>query len=136
MTAECFERRELILKESKARLTPATMIDVLGSAKNRGITTDFTYIVGMDAADTALHHLPRFVPVTTTFPRFQVYQSHNALMDVFVGPGARDIEFYLHMRRGIEALFGPTGLRPRPWENYRPLWYFTFADEEITGERI
>jgi len=136
MTAECFGRRDLILKASKARLTPASMIDVLGSAKNRGITTDFTYIVGMDSADVALQYLPWFVPVATTFPRFQVYQAHNPLMDVFVAAGADDIEFYLHMRQRIEMLFQPTGLRPRPWENYRPLWYFTFADEEITGERI
>lgn len=136
LTAECFERRDLVLKESKARLTPARMVEVLGAARDRQITTDFTYIVGMDSPEIAIEQLRRFVPVTSTFPRFQVYQSHNDLMDVFVAPGARDITYYLHMRQHIEHLFQPTGLRPRPWENYRPLWYFSFADEPITGPRI
>lgn len=136
LTAECFTQRGVILKESKAKLTPFEMVRVLGDARDRGITTDFTYIVGLDEADIAMRYLSEFLPVTTTFPRFQVYQSHNNLMDVFVVNEARDIEFYLHMRREIEDLFGPSGLRPEPWENYRPLWYFTFADEQLSGERI
>lgn len=136
LTGECFTRRGIILKESKARLGPAEMVDVLGRAKATGVSTDFTYIVGLDDPEVALRHLTDFVPVTTTFPRFQVYQSHSSLMDMFVADGARDIEFYLHMRRELEELFGPTGLRPQSWENYRPLWYFTFAGEPLTGARI
>ena len=136
LTAECFSRRSLILKESKARLTPEEMVKILGEAKDRGITTDFTYIVGLDAPEVAVPELTRMVPVTTTFPRFQVYQSHNDLMDVFVADGARQIEFYLRMRKEIERLYGPTGLRPRSWENYRPLWYFTFAGEPLSSPRI
>jgi hypothetical protein len=136
LTAECFSRRAAILKESKASLTPAEMVRVLGQAADRAIATNFTYIVGLDSPDVAIRHLAGFVPVTTSFPLFQVYQSHNDLMDVFVADGARNIEFYLHMRREIEELYGPTGLRPRSWENYRPLWYFTFADEPLCGDRI
>ncbi|MDA8369061.1 MAG: radical SAM protein [Nocardiopsaceae bacterium] len=136
LTAECFTQRGVILKESKANLTPAEMVRVLGDAAERSIMTDFTYIVGLDSPEVALQHLADFVPVTTTFPRFQIYQSHNNLMDLFIADGARDIDFYLYMRREIEDLFGPTGLRPKPWENYRPLWYFTFADEPLRGERI
>jgi hypothetical protein len=136
LTAECFTRRGVILKESKAKLAPAQMVRVLGDAAERGISTDFTYIVGLDPAEVAIKQLAEFIPVTTTFPRFQVYQAHNNLMDVFLADGARTIEFYLHMRREIEELFGPTGLRPQPWENYRPLWYFSFADEPLTGTRI
>jgi hypothetical protein len=136
LTAECFGRRSVILKASKAKLTPELMVEVLGMAKSRGITTDFTYIVGLDSPALAIEHLARMVPVTTTFPRLQVYQSHNDFMDVYVAKGGREIDFYLHMRREVETLFGPTGLRPRSWENYRPLWYFTFADEELSCARI
>lgn len=136
LTAECFSRRDVILKQSKARLTGPEMVQALGEAADRGITTDFTYIVGLDPAADAVPQLADFVRVTTTFPRFQVYQAHNGLMDVFLADGARGIEYYLHMRREIEELFGPTGLRPQPWENYRPLWYFSFADEPLTGTRI
>lgn len=136
LTAECFTQRGVILKESKARLQPAEMVDVLGRAAAAGITTDFTYIVGIDEPTRAVEQLAKFVPVTTTFPRFQVYQAHTGLMDLFVADGARTIEFYLRMRREIEELFGPSGLRPHSWENYRPLWYFSFADEPLTGVRI
>lgn len=136
LTAEAFTKRDLILKESKAALTPTDMVRMLGDAIDAGLRTDFTYIIGLDPIDVAARHLTEFVEVTTTFPRFQVYQSHTPMMDMFLADGARDIEFYLAARRCIEELFGPTGLRPQPWENYRPLWYFSFADEPLTGTRI
>lgn len=136
LTAECFSRRPLILKESKARLSPADMVSILGTAKRRGITTDFTYIVGLDDPDLAEKHLANFVPVTTTFPRFQVYQAHNPFMDVYRAVGSDQIEFYLDMRARIERLFAMSGLRPRWWQNYRSLWCFTFAGEALAGPRI
>ena len=27
----------------------------------------------------------------------------------------------------------PTGLRPKGWQCYRSLWYYTFADEELVA---
>jgi hypothetical protein len=136
LTAECFTRRPLILKESKARLSPEDMAAVLGAAKQRGITTDFTYIVGLDDPDVAEKHLANFVPVTTAFPRFQVYQAHNPFMDVYRAVSSDRIEFYLDMRGRIERLFAASGLRPRWWQNYRSLWCFTFAGEALPGPRI
>lgn len=136
LTAECFTGRERILKSSKADLAPAAMVEILGHAKDLGITTDFTYIVGLDDLDVAERQLREFVPVTSTFPRFQVYQSHNRLMDLYAAPGAGGIDYYLKARQMIEGLFAGTGLRPRSWENYRPLWYTTFAGEDLDGGRI
>lgn len=136
LTAECFGRRDVVLKESKAKLTPAEMVTVLRRAKERGITTDFTYIVGLDEDDLACEWLSRLVPNTNTFPRFQVFQPHNDFMEVFVVPQARNIAYYLSMRKRIEELYYDTGLRPQSWENYRPLWYFAFADESLSSVRI
>ncbi|MFI6350253.1 radical SAM protein [Streptomyces sp. NPDC050560] len=136
LTAECFTERRQILKESKAKLTPTEMTATLGRAQRRGITTDFTYIVGLDPIESALAHLRDFVPVTTAFPRFQTYQAHNAFMDVYRAPGSDAIEWHLTMRRSLEALFAPTGLRPEWWQNYRSPWCFTFADEELTGAKV
>ncbi|MBC9718454.1 radical SAM protein [Streptomyces sp. TRM66268-LWL] len=136
LTAECFTERRQILKESKAKLTPAEMTATLRRAKDRGIVTDFTYIVGLDPMNDALAHLRDFVPVTTTFPRFQTYQAHNAFMDVYRTPGSDTIEWHLDMRRGVEELFGPTGLRPQWWQNYRSPWCFTFAGEELEGAKV
>jgi hypothetical protein len=136
LTAECFTERRTILKESKAKLTPPEMVDVLARAKARGITTDFTYIVGLDPMDSAIDHLRDFVPHTTTFPRFQTYQAHNAFMDVYRTPGSDRIEWHLEMRQRLEDLFAPTGLRPQWWQNYRSPWCFTFAGEDLDGAKI
>ena len=136
LTAECFTERRQILKESKAKLTPAEMTVALGRAKQRGITTDFTYIVGLDPIEDAIEHLKAFVPVTTTFPRFQTYQAHNAFMDVYRTPRSETIEWHLTVRRSLEELFAPTGLRPQWWQNYRSPWCFTFAGEELTGAKV
>ncbi|SUD49592.1 Uncharacterised protein [Nocardia otitidiscaviarum] len=136
LTAEAFTQRNLILKDSKAALTPTDMVRVLGDGMAAGVRTDFTYIIGLDPLEVMARWLAEFTPVCTAFPKFQVYQSHTPLMDVYVAEPARRIEYYLAARRQIEEQFGPTGLRPQPWENYRPLWYFSFADEPLTGVRI
>ncbi|MEU1516249.1 radical SAM protein [Streptomyces sp. NPDC005811] len=136
MTVECFTERHQILKESKAKLTPEEMVAALGRAKDRGITTDFTYIVGLDPIEDAVARLRTFVDVTTAFPRFQTYQAHNPFMDIYRTPGSDTIEWHLTMRRHVEELFAPTGLRPQWWQNYRSPWCFTFAGEELTGAKI
>lgn len=136
MTVECFGRRPEILKQSKAKLTPEDVEDVLRRAGEHGVVADYTYIVGLDSQELARHHLSRYAPLTTTFPRFQIFQPHSAFMDRYVTEGAGRLEYYLSMRRMIEDLFRDTDLRPKPWENYRPLWYFSFAREPLGGVRI
>jgi hypothetical protein len=136
LTIECFERRSVVLKESKARFSPEEMASVLRAAIQRGILADYTYIVGLDDIQTAAEWLPRLATVTTTFPRFQVYQPHTEFMNVFVARAAGELEYYLAMRKLIEQLFVDTPLRPESWENYRPLWYFSFAGEPLSSVRI
>lgn len=136
LTIECFGRRNIMLKNSKAELDADDMEEILCRAKARGVVADYTYIIGLDSPETMMRHLPNLVPHTTTFPRFQVLQPHNAFMDTFVGSGGTQIEYYLGARKYIESLFVETDLRPQSWENYRPLWYFTFADELLSSVRI
>ncbi|MCZ1008440.1 radical SAM protein [Streptomyces lydicus] len=136
LTVECFTNRADILKQSKAALTVDQMVATLGAAKERGITTDFTYIVGLDPIEDAVENLKRLVPVTTAFPRFQTYQAHNPYMDVYRTPGSDTIEWNLEMRRAVEELFAETGLRPQWWQNYRSPWAYTFAGVQLTGARI
>ncbi|MFC5800760.1 radical SAM protein [Streptomyces formicae] len=136
LTAECFTERRQILKESKAKLTPAEMVTALSRAKQRDLATDFTYIVGLDPIEDAIENLKHFVPVTTTFPRFQTYQAHNPFMDIYRTPGSDTIEWHLTMRRHLEELFLATGLRPQWWQNYRSPWCFTFAGEDLAGAKI
>ncbi|MFJ2195361.1 hypothetical protein [Streptomyces violaceusniger] len=133
LTAECFTRRDLLLKASKAVLTSTWMPDVLGRAVAAGHGSSFTYIVGLDDFDALRNGVAALAPYVTEFPNFQVYQAHNRIMAGLRASGAQELEYYLHARTEIEQILKPTGLRPAAWECYRPLWYFTFAGETLVG---
>lgn len=131
LTAECFTRRDLLLKASKAELSSERMSEVLDSAKEAGHGTSFTCVVGLDDLPSLEAGVMALVPHTTEFPNFQIYQAHNTIMSGLRVPGAGDLEFYLRARRTIEKIMSPSGLRPAAWECYRPLWYFTFNGEPL-----
>ena len=133
LTAECFTRRDLLLKASKATLTTEEMPHVLKDAMRAGHGTSFTYVVGLDGLSDLRDGVQKLAPFVTEFPNFQVYQAHNAIMSGLRTTGAEALEFYLRARREIERIFEPTGLRPAAWECYRPLWYYTFADESLVA---
>jgi hypothetical protein len=112
LTAECFTRRDVMLKASKAELTASQMPVLLRGAKDAGLDTSYTYIVGLDDRDTMRRGVAGLVPHITEFPNFQVYQAHNSIMAGFRVPEADGLEFYLRSRVLLEELVGPTG-RPR-----------------------
>jgi hypothetical protein len=134
LTAECFTRRDLLLKASKAQLPYARMPDLLHRARRAGLDTSFTYIVGLDPLRELRAGVAMLSEHVTEFPNFQVYQAHNSIMAGLRAGGAELLEFYLRARTEIERILGGSGLRPQAWECYRPLWYFTFAGERlVTG---
>lgn len=136
VTIECFTRRALMLKSSKADLTAADMPGLLRRARRAGLDTSFNYVVGLDALGPVGLHVRRLAPHVTVFPNFQVFQAHTRFMETLRTPAAGELEFYLAARRELERIFAPTGLRPDSWRNYRPLWYFEFAGTPLTGPRI
>jgi hypothetical protein len=131
LTAECFGRRDLLLKASKADLAPHEMPQVLHRAMLAGHGTSFTYVVGLDSLAELRSGVARLLPFVTEFPNFQVYQAHNSIMASLRTNGSETLDYYLQARRDIEQLFGSTGLRPAAWEGYRSLWYFGFDDEVL-----
>lgn len=133
LTAECFTRRDLLLKASKAQLECSDMPDLLRRARRAGLGTSFTYIVGLDPLPELRAGVSVLAQYVTEFPNFQVYQAHNSIMEALRMPGAEELEFYLKARAEIERIMGGTGLRPRAWECYRPLWYFSFAGEHLAA---
>ncbi|MFE5827730.1 hypothetical protein ACFQ7B_39100 [Streptomyces erythrochromogenes] len=133
MTAECFTRRDLLLKASKAQLTRKQMPRVLRRAVRAGHDTSFTYIVGLDDLAAMEDGVRALAPHVTEFPKLQVYQAHNRIMAGLRAPGATDLAFYLKARTVLEDILGPTGLRPKAWECYRPLWHFTFGPERLVA---
>lgn len=131
LTVECFTRRDLLLKATKARLRTSEMADVLQRARQKGLDTSFTYIVGLDPLEDLCRGVVSLLEYVTEFPNFQVYQAHNPIMAGLRAPGADRLEFYLEARAEIERLMGTNGMRPMAWECYRPLWYFTFAGDRL-----
>ncbi|HEV2373360.1 MAG TPA: radical SAM protein [Streptosporangiaceae bacterium] len=131
LTAECFTRRDLLLKVSKARLPNQQMPDLLRRARRAGLGTSFTYIVGLDPLPELRAGIAALSEQVSEFPNIQVYQAHNSIMAGLRTPGADQLDFYLRARVEIEGIFGGRGLRPQAWECYRPLWYFTFAGERL-----
>ncbi|MCH5584857.1 hypothetical protein MK805_07700 [Shimazuella sp. AN120528] len=126
LTIECFTKRDVILKSSKADLLPEQMPDLLARAKAQGLDTTWTYIVGLDDLESAMEGIKSILPHTTKMPSINLFQSHNEFMQVFASGEVTNLEWYLKFRKEIEKLLIPTTLRPTTWECYRTLWYFTF----------
>lgn len=131
LTLECITRRTLLLKQSKAELRPDEAIRVLERARDAGLDTGVMIVVGLDGLPVVLEWLDRAAAYLTDFPNLQIFQSHNTFMDLFRVQGADSLEFFLQARREFERLLLPTTLRPRRWQNYRPLWHYAFAGEPL-----
>jgi hypothetical protein len=129
LTLECIGRRDLILKDTKADLTPERAVGLLEDARAADVDTGVTLIVGLDDPAVVADWLHRAAPSLTDFPNLQVYQSHGPLMDIFRHPGADRLDFMLGARRSFEAI--PFASKPVWWQNFRPLWYRQFAGERL-----
>lgn len=136
LTAECASRRNLLLKQSKASLTPDRMPALLSDARAAGLDASFTYIVGLDEFDEMMDFLAALLPSVNVFPSLQIYQSHTPLMDVLRAPDAGELGYYLRARQRIERLTAARGLVPELWRCYRPLWFTTYAGSRLEGPCI
>ncbi|MDX3370991.1 hypothetical protein PV387_34165 [Streptomyces sp. ME02-6987-2C] len=133
LTAEHFTRREALMKATKADLRPAKMPDLLARARKAGLDTSYTYIAGLDPMDALTRGVNELADEVTAFPNIQVFQAHTVIMQGMRTPGAESLDYYLQARTVIEQAMAGTGLRPVGWECYRPLWYFTFAGEDLVN---
>lgn len=136
LSLESFTRRKELMVDIKSRITLDRAEKILENSKARGFPTNFIYVMGLDSFEEMERGFERFMPHVNRFPIINVFQPHNEEQKGLRDPEAEDVEYYLRARKAIESLFMGTPLRPRPWENYRPLWYFTFGNHNIDGIRI
>jgi len=136
LTIECFTRRNLLLKDSKASLTLEQSCRILDDCADLGILGDFTYVAGLDPLRDAVTGLLCLAEHATTFPRIQVYQAHNDYMRRARAAEAATLDYHLRLRNEVEGAYAARGLVPRSWENYRPLWYSSYAGGSVPGPRI
>lgn len=131
LTAECFTRRATMLKSTKADLHPDQMPDLLARARARGLDTSYTYIVGLDPMEDLTRGVRALTDSVSAFPNFQVFQAHTLMMAGLRVTEAETLDYYLAARQAIERAMAPSGLLPVGWECYRPLWYYTYAGQEL-----
>ena len=112
LTLECLNRRALILKDSKADLTPDGALRLLATARSEGIDTGVTLIVGLDDPAAMGDWLASAASDLTDFPNLQVFQSHSPIMDDAPASGRRHIAFHAGgpLPLGADPIYGGTGL--------------------------
>lgn len=135
-TAEVFTRRNELLKETKSKVTLDHIKEILFLSLKRGFYTNILYILGLDPLEISITTFSKFAPYMNRIPIINLMQNYLPEQEGLKDPQARNIEYYLKARKGLEKIFKPTGLRPNSWENYRPLWYFSFAGEKLNEIRI
>jgi hypothetical protein len=134
ISLECFENREYFLRDKKRKFTLENIMDTLSIAKKFEFRTNFTYIVGLEELDTIKKNFENMVPYINSFPIINIFQEHKYHKGIR-HKKANNMEYYLQARKIMEEIFLPTEMRPRPWEDYRSLWYLKFANEELDDVR-
>jgi len=127
---ECFDNknREYFLRDVKRDLDLDTIKERLIFANDLGIRTNFSYIIGLESLETIKKGFCEFLPYTNSFPIVNAFQAHKG-QKILRYNEADKIDYYIKARKIIEDIFMQTALRPRPWENYRSLWYLKFGEE-------
>jgi len=136
LTVECFTRREQLMKPIKSKVTVSKGKQILKHSLQRGFDTSILYIIGLDPLDLVTQEFKDYVPYLSRFPIINLFQNYKPEQQSLRDPKACAIEYYLEARKELERIYKSSGLRPRPWENYRPLWYSKFSDEDIHEIRI
>jgi len=135
-TVECFTRRKKLMKPLKSKVTLAQSRQILNSAKRRGFQTSILYIMGLDPSHIIGKELHEYLPHLTRFPVINLFQAYKPEDNALRYIDAFGMEYYLKLRKRIEGIYESSNFRPRPWENYRPLWYLKFGKEDLHGIRI
>lgn len=126
-----FSKREMLLSKTKSLITLEMAKDTLLRAKSKKINTSVAYISGIDSLETTINGFNFIKDSLTNFPIINIYQIQTLNQASILDDNAKNLDFYLDSRKEIEKIFKTTNYRPKRWENYRPLWYKYFADEEL-----
>ena len=126
-----FTKREMLLSKTKSLITLENAKDTLLRAKEYGMDTSISYISGIDSLKDMSKGFASIKDSITRFPIINIYQIQTPQQAKILNDEATDLEFYLKSRLELEKIFEDTGLKPKRWENYRPLWYKYYNGEEL-----
>jgi len=134
LSLECFENRERMLRSHKRKITIADSKNILHQAKKNGFNTTFSYILGLESLTSMRTLFTELFPYINRFPIINIFQIHKG-QEKLRCQEAWKIDYYMDARRILEKMFINTNMRPRPWENYRSLWYLKFDGEWLDDIR-
>ena len=126
-----FTNREKNLSHIKSFLSLEDFYAAMSVAKSYGIGTTFAYVAGVDGLADVINNFEYFSNVCTRFPIVNIFQIQTALQAQALNEEAKNLEYYVQARVEIEKIFKEIDCRPRRWENYRPLWYREFGNEQL-----
>lgn len=135
-TLECFENRDLMLRKEKANQTPQQIFSLLKKLSDNGITTNFSYVLGIDSLDAIRKGMEAASEAINRFPIINIFQTHKNSETGILTQGAEDIGYFFEARKIIEDIFGRKNLAPRTWENFRSLWCLRYNGESLKGNRL
>jgi len=119
-TIECFENREKILLKNK-NLDIDYLKEIMKKSVELGITTTFSYILGLDSLTSIQKKMFLLKDFVTAFPIVSLFQTDDVRLQ-YRHADANNLYYYLQSRKNIENIFANTTLKPNSWNNYRSLW--------------
>lgn len=134
LTVEAFDRRDQLMKRTKASLDLESGKKVLQQAKDLGAETSFLYIAGLDSHETMEEQFKAYAPVLTRLPQIQTFQAYVPKQTKLRRDDAGHIEYFLRARKIVEEAF--PYLLPIAENNFRSLWYTRYADTELPNVKI
>lgn len=134
LSLECFENRDIMLRDVKRNLSIEDAKNVLSKAKENGFRSNFSYILGIEPLNSMIKLFKELFPYINSFPVVNVFQVHRG-QEKLRHPDAWEVKYYMEARKILETMFVETQMRPRPWENYRGLWYLQFGEALLDGIR-
>ncbi len=126
-----FSKREMLLSKTKSLITLENAKSTLQLAKKNNIKTTISYISGLDTIEKMKSGFEYLKDSFSAFPIINVYQTQTVGQASILEDSAKDLRYYLDSRKVIEKIFKDANYRPKRWENYRPLWYKYFDNEEL-----
>lgn len=135
VSLECFEKRDLILRYTKARLKIEDIKRILKEAMEKGIRTNFSYILGIEPLEVVKKGFVGLAPYINSFPIINVFQLHQGQEDLRCKEDL-NIDYYIDAKKIIEKIFENKKMTPRVWENYRSPWYLQFGEKVLNDIRV
>lgn len=126
-----FTKRAELLARRKSLITIDAVRDTLDRANKQGLGTTFAYISGIDSLQEMEKGFNILRGSINRFPIVNIFQIQTPGQLSAMDSEAKKLDYYVKARTTIEGILAETGLTPRGWENYRPLWYKTYNGQPL-----